>query len=55
MVLPEKLLEKLVCPKCRGKLEYLADKDRLVCGQCQLAYRIKDNIPVLLVDEAEKL
>ena len=55
MVLPEKLLEKLVCPQCRGKLEYQADKDRLVCGTCKLAYAVKDNIPVLLVDEAEKL
>jgi len=55
MVLPEKLLEKLVCPQCRGKLEYQADKNRLVCGECKLVYTVRDSIPVLLVDEAEKL
>jgi len=55
MALPEKLLEKLACPQCRGPLNYEQDKERLTCGQCQLAFRVTDNIPVLLVDEAEKL
>lgn len=55
MALPEKLLEKLACPSCRGNLDYEQDKERLVCATCKVAYAIKDNIPVLLVDEAEKL
>ena len=55
MALPEGLLAKLVCPKCKGKLEYLQDKDRLLCSTCSLSYRIDNDVPVLLVDEAEKL
>ncbi|HOP07868.1 MAG TPA: Trm112 family protein [candidate division Zixibacteria bacterium] len=55
MTLPDKLLEKLVCPKCRSKLEYQPENERLVCANCRLAYRIVDDIPVLLVDEAENL
>ncbi len=55
MALPEKLLEKLVCPECKGKLQYLEEKNRLVCNECRLAYRIDNEVPVLLTDEAEKL
>ena len=55
MTLSDKLLEKLACPKCKDKLEYRENENRLVCTQCRLAYRIVDNIPVLLLDEAEKL
>ena len=55
MSLPESLLEKLVCPQCRGKLEYNEADERLICNKCRLAYAVKDNIPVLLIDEAEKL
>jgi uncharacterized protein YbaR (Trm112 family) len=55
MALPEKLIEKLACPKCRGPLEYEQEPERLICNRCRLAYRVKDGIPVLLVDEAQKL
>ncbi len=55
MRLPDRLLEKLVCPRCKGKLDYREEENRLVCGSCRLAYRITDDIPVLLPDEAEKL
>jgi len=55
MLLSEKLLAKLVCPGCKGKLEYRENENRLVCNACHLAYKIADNIPVLLLDEAEKL
>jgi uncharacterized protein YbaR (Trm112 family) len=55
MTLPDKLLEKLVCPGCRGELEYLRDKEKLVCHRCHLAYRVDAGVPVLLVDEAERL
>jgi uncharacterized protein YbaR (Trm112 family) len=55
MPLPEKLLEILVCPKCKGRLEYKEKEDRLICHSCRLGYVVSDNIPVLLVDEAEKL
>jgi len=55
MTLPNQLLDKLVCPKCKGKLEYREDEDRLVCHSCRLSYRITDDIPVLLIDEAEQI
>ncbi|UCE25464.1 MAG: Trm112 family protein [Candidatus Zixiibacteriota bacterium] len=54
-MLPDKLLEKLVCPQCRGKLQYLSDAEKLLCDRCRLAYRIDNGVPVLLIDEAEKL
>lgn len=55
MPFSEKLLQKLACPNCRGPLEYDAEKDRLICPADRLAYPVRDNIPVLLIDEAEKL
>jgi len=55
MALPEKLLSKLVCPKCRGLLTYDREGDHLTCPECMLRYRVTDDIPVLLLDEAEKL
>lgn len=55
MSLSDKLLSKLACPKCKGKIELNDKKESLVCNKCRFKYRIVDNIPVLLVDEAEKL
>ncbi|MCK4321312.1 Trm112 family protein [candidate division WOR-3 bacterium] len=54
-MIDKKLLDILVCPKCKGDLEYDKKKDRLICHKCKLAYPIKDDIPVMLIDEAEKL
>ncbi|MBN2289505.1 MAG: Trm112 family protein [Candidatus Glassbacteria bacterium] len=51
-MLDEKLLEILVCPKCKGDLEYRPEKNELDCAACRLIYDIKDDIPVMLVDEA---
>jgi uncharacterized protein YbaR (Trm112 family) len=53
-VAPE-LLEVLVCPKCRGDLEYRRDEAVLVCPTCRLAYPIEDDIPVMLIDEARPI
>lgn len=55
MPLSEKLLEKLVCPACKNKMEYEEKNNRLICTTCQLAYKIKNEVPVLLADEAEKI
>ncbi|RMG93061.1 MAG: Trm112 family protein [Zetaproteobacteria bacterium] len=49
------LLEILVCPKCKGEVHYNEGKDALVCDACKLAYPIRDDIPVMLEDEAQKL
>lgn len=50
-----KLLEILVCPLCKGTLEYRRSDKELVCYPCKLAYPIRDDIPIMLVDEARQL
>ena len=55
MALDERILQILVCPKCKGNLEYDREKSRLICGGCRLAYPVKDDIPVMLEQEAERV
>lgn len=50
-----RLLEILVCPICKGPLDYRKTQAELVCKPCRLAYPIKDDIPVMLEDEARSL
>ena len=52
MTLPKELLDILVCPKCRGALEYRLQDSALVCKQCRLRYAVRDGIPIMLIDEA---
>lgn len=52
MSLDSELLEILVCPKCKGELEYREEEDALLCHACRLRYAIEDDIPIMLVDEA---
>jgi uncharacterized protein YbaR (Trm112 family) len=53
VALPEELIEILVCPQCRGRLEYRREVEQLDCPACRLLYRVDEGIPVMLVDEAE--
>ena len=48
------LLEIIVCPNCRAGLRVDDAASELVCTGCGLAYPVRDNIPVLLVDEARR-
>lgn len=50
-----KLIQILVCPVCKGPLIYKKPAQELICKPCRLAYAIKDDIPVMLEDEARKL
>jgi uncharacterized protein YbaR (Trm112 family) len=50
-----KLLEILVCPLTKTRLEYDRDKQELVSRAARLAYPIRDGIPIMLVDEARRL
>lgn len=50
-----RLLEILVCPVCKGPLEYRRAAAELVCKPCRLAYAVKDDIPVMLEEEARTL
>jgi uncharacterized protein YbaR (Trm112 family) len=52
-MLDKELLEILVCPKCKGELAYESEKDQLICSNCRLVYHIKNDIPVMLIDQAE--
>ncbi len=50
-----RLLDILVCPICKGPLVYRKAESELVCKGDRLAYPIRDDIPVMLEDEARKL
>ena len=52
-MLDKKLLSILVCPVSKAPLEYDEQKQELICRASGLAYPIRDDIPVMLVDEAE--
>lgn len=50
-----KLLEILVCPVCKGPLLYKKNENELICKADRLAYQVKDDIPIMLEEEARKL
>ncbi|MDR2924587.1 MAG: Trm112 family protein [Azoarcus sp.] len=50
-----KLLEILVCPLCKGPLDYLKESQELVCKPDRLAFPIRDGIPMMLEEEARAL
>jgi uncharacterized protein len=53
MAISEQLLEILVCPADHAKLELKPDGNGLKCAQCRRVYPIRDDIPVMLIDEAK--
>jgi uncharacterized protein YbaR (Trm112 family) len=55
MALSKELLAILACPKCKQGVALLDDGSALFCAACGLKYPIRDGIPVMLVDEAEKI
>lgn len=54
MALSKELLEIIACPECKGVLELDQNQAALVCPACCLRYPVRDGIPVMLADEAEK-
>jgi uncharacterized protein len=52
MAVNQKLLDILVCPKCKGDLVLTDNADGLICRPCRLKYEIKDDIPIMLIDQA---
>ena len=52
MSLAPQLLAILVCPKCKGELEYRESESALICRHCALRYPVREDIPIMLVDEA---
>jgi uncharacterized protein YbaR (Trm112 family) len=53
MPLSKELLDILVCPVCKESLELKPDESGLKCVKCKRVYPVRDNIPVMLVDEAQ--
>jgi uncharacterized protein len=51
-MLSKDLLEILVCPACKQALEYREAPESLKCKQCHRVYSVKDDIPIMLIDEA---
>ena len=49
------LLEILVCPLCKGKLQYYREKQELICRGDRLAYPVRDGIPIMWEDQARVL
>ncbi len=52
MAISKELLEILVCPRCKAPLELKPDESGLKCSECKRVYPIRDDIPIMLVDEA---
>ncbi len=55
MAVSKELLDILVCPRCKGKIEPSPEGDGLDCKACKLRFPIRDDIPVMLVGEAESI
>jgi len=51
----KKLLDILACPSCKSSLKYLKEEQELVCVPCKLAYAVRDDIPIMLIDQAREI
>lgn len=54
-MISKELLDILACPKCKGDVKLTEKNDGLVCESCRLLYEIRDDIPIMLIDQAKKL
>jgi uncharacterized protein YbaR (Trm112 family) len=55
MPLSNDLLEILACPQCKGAVKYDQSAQEICCEACRLVYPVRDDIPVMLVDEASPM
>lgn len=55
MAISRDLLDILACPKCKGVIHLTAAGDGLICDACRLRYPIREDIPIMLIDEAETI
>lgn len=55
MGINKELLGILACPKCKGDLTLTQNGDGLICNTCKLKYPVKDDIPVMLIEEAVRI
>lgn len=52
-MIDKELLDILACPACKGTLLYDQENEKLICQNCGRRYPVRDDIPVMLIDEAE--
>lgn len=52
MALNKELLQILACPKCKGDLDLIGQEEGLKCVACSVVYPIREEIPIMLIDEA---
>jgi uncharacterized protein len=55
MKLDKSVLDILACPKCKGSVSLSPSGQGLICENCKLMYPIKEQIPIMLIDEALKI
>ena len=55
MGISKELLEILACPKCKGEVRLTQAEDGLICDRCRLLYEIREEIPIMLIDEAKHI
>ena len=55
MPISQELLDILACPKCKSDVNLNDSKDGLICDNCKLMYEIRDDIPIMLIDEAKPI
>jgi uncharacterized protein YbaR (Trm112 family) len=55
MAIKKELLDILACPQCKGDVYLNESEDGLICDHCKLMYEIRDDIPVMLIDEAKPI
>ena len=54
-MIKKELLDILACPKCKQGVKLNEQEDGLICENCRLLYEIRDDIPIMLVEEAKNL
>lgn len=55
MAINQELLDILACPQCKGEIHLNDTQDGLICEACRLVYEIRDDIPIMLIEEAKPL
>lgn len=55
MAVSQELLDILACPQCKGDIHLNDAGDGLICDACKLLYEIRDDIPIMLIDEAKPI
>lgn len=54
-MITQELLNIIACPKCKGPVQLNEEKNGLICATCRLVYEIRDDIPIMLIDEAKPM